>query len=393
MPRSRRTPARMLIPATTCALVGASLLAVAAGASEAKAPTGPATLPAATFVAAPPPGSKGPDDITRLAVDGVDKGKPVVWVAYQNGINPDGTPGTPGGPTRSTVAGFDARTGALIAAIPVTGKVDGLTADEATGRLIATDNEDVNSALDVIDPRHGTVGTYRYQPDPAVNGNGGTDSIAIQDGRIYLAHSNPADATQAADFQATLDDATHTADLRPVFDDNAAATDAATGTSVQLALTDPDTNGVMPDASPVFGGQLATISQADGKIVFASHLPGTPHLTVLTATDSVRGNVPPLDGLAVATADRGTLYVVDAGSGAVSALDTRGWPAGTVFVGEPSDNHNPLVGTLDLSSGRVTSLANAFVSPKGLLFVPETGNGTGNGNGHDGEGEGRGGGD
>jgi hypothetical protein len=67
----------------------------------------PATLPGTVFVAAPPPGATGPDDITRLATPGVDGGRALIWTAYQNGINPDGTPGTPGGPTRSTVAGYD----------------------------------------------------------------------------------------------------------------------------------------------------------------------------------------------------------------------------------------------------------------------------------------------
>ena len=82
------------------------------------------------------------------------------------------------------------------------------------------------------------------------------------------------------------------------------------------------------------------------------------------------GNVPPIDGMAVATAGRGTLYVVDNKAGTILALDTSGLPAGTVFVGEPNDNGNPLVGALNLSTGRITPLGNTFASPKGLLFLP-----------------------
>ena len=48
----------------------------------------------------------------------------------------------------------------------------------------------------------------------------------------------------------------------------------------------------------------------------------------------------------------------------------HGPPARTVFVGEPNDNGNPLVGTLNLSTGQVTPLGNTFASPKGLLFLP-----------------------
>jgi hypothetical protein len=61
---------------------------------------------------------------------------------------------------------------------------------------------------------------------------------------------------------------------------------------------------------------------------------------------------------------------VDASGQAVEALDTTGWPAGTVFVTEASDNKNPLLGTLDLATGKITSLGNTFSSPKGLLFLP-----------------------
>jgi hypothetical protein len=347
------------------------------GASGEESDTGPSTLPALSFVGTPPPGAKGPDDITSLALKGVDNGNPVVWTAFQNGINPDGTPGAPGGPVQSTVAGYDAQTGAIVESIPVTGKVDGLTADRAHGQLIATVNEDANSAVNIVDPASATVTTYTYSPSPEGNGNGGTDSIAILHGHIYVAHSNPSDTTQATDYEVDLDTHTHTAQLSPAFFDNSTATDAVSGRSVQLALTDPDTNLAIPEASPRFGGTLATISQADGEIVFADVHGGSPELTALNVTDNVAGNVPPIDGLAVATAESGTLYVVDASGAPIQALDTTGWPTGTVFVTEASDNGNPLLGTLDLTTGKITPLGNTFSSPKGLLFLPA--------NSHDGD--------
>jgi hypothetical protein len=304
-----------------------------------------------------------------MAVEGLDGGTPLIWTAFQNGINPDGTPGSAGGPTQSTIAGFDPASGALVETIPVTGKVDGLTADAHLRRLIATVNEDSNSAFNLVDPASKSVTLYTYSPSPAVAGNGGTDSIAVRDGLIYVAHSNPNDTTQATDYLVTLDDSTHTAVLSPVFFDDSPANSVNTRASVALALIDPDTNLAMPEDSPRFAGDLATISQADGEIIFASHLSGTPRLEILSTTDNVPGNVPPLDGMAVATADSGTLYVVDAAVNEIEAFDTTGWPAGTVFVGEANDNGNPLIGTLDLKTGVVTPLVNTFNNPKGLLFV------------------------
>src|SRR5580704_5465567 len=95
--------------------IGLAILpGVEASAPSSSTSVGPSTLPGATLVSAPPTGAKGPDDITVMAVRGVDGGRALIWTAYQNGINPDGTPGTTGGPTQSTVAGYDPSTGALV---------------------------------------------------------------------------------------------------------------------------------------------------------------------------------------------------------------------------------------------------------------------------------------
>jgi hypothetical protein len=87
----------------------------------------------------------------------------------------------------------------------VTGKIDGLTADSERGVLIATVNEDVHSAFDLIYPAVGAVATYSYYPGPAVAGNGGTDSIAVRNGHIYVSHSNPNDVSQPTEYEVTLD--------------------------------------------------------------------------------------------------------------------------------------------------------------------------------------------
>jgi hypothetical protein len=358
------------------ALVTSSLLIGGAPAASASSITtahssSPTTLASTTFVAAPPAGASGPDDITDMALPGFDHGHLVVWTAFQNGINPNGTAGSLGGPTQSTVVGYDRNSGAVVRSINITGKVDGLTADPWLGAVIATVNEDDNSAFNLVYPFLGAVATYTYSPNPAVSGNGGTDSIAVVNGAIYVSHSNPDNLVQATDYLVTLHPTTLIAVLTPAFFDDSHATDVVTGQTITMALTDPDTNYVMPLASPRFAGDLATISQADGRLIFASHLAGTPRISQLNLTDNVSGNIPPIDGLAVATCGHGTLYVVDAGANTIYALDTKGWPAGTVFVGEPNDNGNPLLGTLNLNTGVITPLGNHFVSPKGILFIPD----------------------
>ena len=341
----------------------------------------PSTLPAKVLVSAPPAGDRGPDDISLLSVDGVDGGRPVLWTAYQNGI---GTRGEPSACcSQSTVTGYDAKTGALVKTIGVTGKVDGLRADTEHHRLIATVNEDGNSALNVIDVAAGGVTTFSYSPNPEVSGNGGTDSISFWHGSMFIAHSNPNDTSQAAVYKVSLDWATHVAGLSALFSDDSSAIDAVTGKSVALALTDPDTTAVVPGDAPRFGGHLLLISQGDGEMIFASS-PAGPSLTVLNLFDSPTAafpsgeNLPPIDGFAVATADSGTLYVVDnkggsSGTGSITALHTGGWQEGTVFVSEANDSGNQMIGTLNFHTGKISPLGNSFANPKELLFVPSGG--------------------
>lgn len=348
--------------------LGAALVAAPAvfNATVASAGTTPFSAPA---------GAIGPDDLTQLGG--------ALWVGYQNGIGADGSPSA-GGATDSTVAGFTlsgAPTGHIYS---VPGKVDGLTADPSNNRLIATVNEDLNSALYVLTPSDGTMTRYIYTPDPSrqttpgnlKNGRaGGTDAISLIDGAIYLAHSNPAGASStpanykdSTVYQVTLNDSSHTANLKSVWSNDASATDATTGKPVQLQLTDPDSNSVIPDTAPRFAGQLAQVSQGDGVVVFAGGLPRKPALTQLTLNDGT-GSTPSVDGMAVATASSGTLFVVDRAHDTIQSLP-RTDPSGTVYVTEDNGSNNPLIGTLDLTTGLVTSFATGG-NPKGMLFVPQ----------------------
>lgn len=367
MLQQRRPRRRHLVIAGAIALTGVALVPLISRHVAADTDRGPDTLGGSTFAAAAPQGASGPDDITILSAAGLDGGRPVIWTAFQNGLPADGSAGT----ATSTVAGYDAHTGALMKTVAITGKVDGLRADTTNHRLIATVNEDADSSLNVINVATGTVTHFTYIPDPAsALGNGGTDSITFWHGQMYIVHSNPDAFTAAAVYLTTLDWSTHHASLSALFNDDSTATDAVTGVSSGLALSDPDTDAVVPADAPRFGGQLMLISQGDGQMIFASRT-SNPTLTVLNLSDGT-ANPAPLDGFAVATADSGTLYVVDHGDPAhpITALHTGGWGEGTVFVSEPNDNKNPLIGTLNLHTGVVTPLDNAFQNPKELLFVP-----------------------
>jgi hypothetical protein len=301
-----------------------------------------------------------PDDLTIL------DGK--IYVGYQNGVGSKGEASSTG-VTSSTIVAYD-KNGKVVGSWAIKGKCDGLTADAANHRIIASVNEDGNSSMYIIKPGNTHPQHLTYSPDPSTLQGGGTDSIAVQNGNIYITASNPtADAngnyTHAALFKGTIQG--NTVHLSPVVMGNATATDVSSGKPVTLNLSDPDSSTVVPASSPKFGGAIALDSQGDGELIFLQNAgSASQKLSRLSLGTQI-------DDSAWATSSKGTLYVTDNSDNKVYAISVTTKP-GTVFVACPSGKGvvAGFVGTLDLNSGTITPVAIGFKNPHGLLFVPQT---------------------
>jgi hypothetical protein len=305
----------------------------------------------------------GPDDITWL--DGT------VYVVWQNGIGPSGQP-SPTGATASDVVGYNA-SGHRIAAWKVKGHADGVTADAATHQLLVTVNEDGNSSLFLISPEApagAQIHHYAFNLNPLPHG-GGTDAVSVYHGVILISASAPTTSNGPAAYRAEL--VGSVAVLRPVFFDNSTAIVAnlnspSYGKRVALALTDPDSNEIVPAVSPRFGGDFVLDSQGDEQQIYVDGATGpAPHLSVLDLSQSV-------DDTAWVTDSKGTLLVTDSVDNEIFAV----WGAfdtGTAYVAvTPGDANKPIdrpnyLGQLDLRTGHVTP-AVTTIQAKGLLFVP-----------------------
>lgn len=334
-----------------------------------------------------------PDDIARLGHD--------IFVAYQNGVGPQGQP-TAAGVDFSTVVEYRLG-GTPVAAWNLTGKVDGLGADPMASELIATVNEDANSSLYTIDPHAKPIDQvvhYQYDPPNPLPHGGGTDAISIYRGQILISASAPgttpgagtAPATMPAVYRATLSRRpatnTGTATLTPLFGDGSTATVANTspplysptspspasygtvpapGAHVALALTDPDSNNVVPPSSPRFAGDFVLDGQADQQLVFAR---GTaqPQLSVLDLSQSINDS-------AYITGRSGTLYVTDPSTDQVLMLRGPLRPGEVIVAATPGSANNAVkapnyLATLDLFDGTVTAIPGlAGIQPQGLAYV------------------------
>jgi hypothetical protein len=310
-----------------------------------------------------------PDDIVTLSGN--------LYVGFQNGVGSQGE-AAPSGNLDSTLVEFTTA-GSVVKQWDVTGKIDGMGADSATGQVIATVNEDSKSSLYTVSG--GTVSHYTYTP--SLPHLGGTDAVAVYNGKILISASAPGTAGKApasapAVFAVTLNAGANTAAVAPFFADNAAATGVNApnaGQKVTLALTDPDSNGIVPSSSAEFAGDFMLNSQGDEELIFSGA--SGQNLQVLKISQSV-------DDTAWATSASGSLYTTDSTANTVDAI-TGSFTPGTAYTAVTPCNANNApstcpgpgfaansLGTINLKTGAVGNVAiNGPVAPKGLIFVPQ----------------------
>ena len=321
-----------------------------------------------------------PDDITVLGGD--------LFTGFQNGVGPQGQ-AAPDGNRDSTIVEFTPD-GRPVRQWDIRGKCDGVTAERADHRLIATVNEDAHSSIYTITPgaRAGDqVQHFSYNvPLPS---KGGTDAISVYRGLVLISASAPgttgAAAPQAsypAVYRVTFRRASHVASVHALFSDEAEATVASPGgggPSVRLALTDPDSNEIVPLSGPRFAGDFMLTSQGDQEQIYVQHA-GTrrQRLLVLRLSQSV-------DDTAWATIRSGRLYATDTDGDTVDVV-TGPFPRGAVFVavtpcdasGAPAVCPAPprfpanYLGRLNPWTGQITRvpLHGPALHPQGMAFVP-----------------------
>jgi len=309
-----------------------------------------------------------PDDIVTLGGN--------LYVGFQNGVGSQGEVSSSGN-LDSTLAEFTPG-GSVVKQWDVTGKIDGMGADSATGQVIVTVNEDSKSSLYTVSG--GTVTHYAYTP--SLPHLGGTDAVAVDQGKILISASAPgtsgkAPASAPAVFAVTLNAGAKTAAVAPFFADNATATGVNApnaGKKVTLALTDPDSNGIVPSGSPEFAGDFMLNSQGDQELIFSGA--SGQNLQVLKIAS-------PVDDVAWATSASGTLYTTDSGADTVDAI-TGSFTPGTAYTAVTPCNANSAptncpapgypansLGTINLKTGAVGKVTVIGpVAPKGLIFVP-----------------------
>ena len=300
----------------------------------------PASYSASLF-APNPTGTSGPDSIV---VSGNS-----VFVGYGNGTASDGTD-----PRPNTIAQFTTG-GQLVKTFSVPGHNDGLRVNPANGRVYALLNQDGNPMLTIIDPSTSAQTTYTL---PAESGRG-YDDLQFLNGQIFASVSNPIDDTSTILAQLTFDSVANKFNSISVLLDTFTGVDPS-GNPVNFTAQDPDSLALSPN------GSLLLDDQSGGALISIAN-PGTPQqkATVISHSAAV------VDDTVIATPGVTSLLVASTSGSTTGVYQITGpFTLGTAYTSVTGSN---FVGSLDLSSGVVTSVVGGLSSPHGLAFtsVPE----------------------
>ncbi len=320
-----------------------------AGASANPASAQPVVKPGFTLTvfATAPAGLSAPDFIVATPRS--------VWIAYGNGVPPDGSSGS------SNIIEYSP-TGKMRRNLTVAGHNDGLRLDPQTGLLWALQNEDANPNLVTI---HRATGAQSAPlPLKPVNG-GGYDDVAFTEGRAYVSASNPALNGSGINTHPALvlfrPDASGGFTPINVLKGDAFAFNVVTRQHTQLNLTDPDSLTVTPS------GDVLMDSQADGVLILVHVSSRTGHF----ATEIPLQGGAQVDDTAFATTAAGTLFVADRDANTVYAITSAKFA-----VGEPysagNDATTGFVSQVSLTTGVLTPIVTGLVSPHGMVFRAAT---------------------
>jgi hypothetical protein len=350
-----------LLSAATLVTVGGVMLAPGV---QAQTATTPYTL--TMFSGTPPAGATAPDDLAISA-----NGKRL-WVGYGNGVDTTGK----GGP--SNVVEYDIASGVVLKNISIPGHLDGLKINPVTGDVWATENEDGNPTLAVINHESGAFKIYRF--DPTLITGGFDDLVFVprsheggqhdrdSDFDVYIVTSSQVDTTtpvivrisgplEAANTSVTAVLPGAPASVWNVVTNSMETTDQ---------IGDPDSMTLDP------AGELVLDNRSDDSLYIVRNpkannpLLRVP-LTLGGAAVEVNDTIFTTSQTSGVSSTAGTIFVTDTKANAIYLLTKPYFPANEVYTAANVAN---VVGLVDLNTGVVMPVATGFKGLHGLAFSP-----------------------
>jgi hypothetical protein len=328
------------------------------GANAAAQPVaGPSAIPPytlATFTGAAPAGATAPDDLA-IAADGKD-----LWVGYGNGVDTTGASGS------SNLVEYDVNSGKVLQNVSIKGHLDGLKIDPKTNDIWATENEDGNPTLAVVNHKTGKFKISAFAPTLLT---GGMDDLAFsgKDSKdVFIAASSQTAASSPVIVRLagslkkknTVVTSTQVGNPAHVFN-VVTGMDETTDT-----IGDPDSMTLDPAGELVLDDRSV---EGDGfKSLYIVRLSSATHpllrvpLTLASAQVEVNDTI-------FTTSTAGSVYITDTTANVIYTLTKSYFPPNEVYT---AANTVGDVGLVDLNTGIVTPVVTGFAGVHGLAFAP-----------------------
>jgi hypothetical protein len=353
-------------------LAGGTAMTVAAlvGAAGAQAQSATAMSPytLSVFPGTPPAGATQPDDLA-VSADGKR-----LWVGYGNGVDTTGK----GGP--SSLVEYDIATGRVLKNISIPGHLDGLKINPATGDVWATENEDGNPTLAVIDHESGAFKIYRFSPTlitggfddlvfvPTSKGDSHHDRDKDPAQDVFVVTSSQVDTTTpvivriSGPLRATDTQVTPTLPGAPLSVLNVVTNQEETTDMVG----DPDSMTLNP------AGELVLDNRSDDSLYIvrdpkAQNPVLKVPLTLGGGPVEVNDTIFTTSQTNGVSSTAGTIFITDTTANVIYLLTKPYFPSNEIYTAANVVNK---VGLVDLNTGVVTPIATGFRGVHGLAFSP-----------------------
>jgi hypothetical protein len=346
------------------AMMAAALVGAAGAQAQSATALAPYTL--GVFPGTPPAGTTAPDDLA-VSADGKR-----LWVGYGNGVDTTGK----GGP--SNVVEYDIATGRVLKNISIPGHVDGLKIDPATGDVWATENEDGNPTLAVIDHESGDFKIYRFSPTlitggfddlvfvPKSRGDSHHDEDSAEDVFVVtssqVATTTPVIVRISDRLRATGTQVTSTLPGAPLSVWNVVTNQEETTDMIG----DPDSMTLDP------AGELVLDNRSDDSLYIvrdpkAQNPVLRVPLTLAGAPVEVNDTIFITSQADGGSSTAGMIFITDTTANVIYVLTKPYFPSNEIYTAANVVNE---VGLVDLNTGVVTPIATGFKGVHGLAFSP-----------------------
>lgn len=347
-------------------VMGAVMVAVPGVQAQSVAPPFTLTYTLSIFPGTPPAGATQPDDLAISA-----NGKHL-WVGYGNGVDTTGK----GGP--SNLVEYDIATGAVLKNISIPGHLDGLKINPATGDVWATENEDGNPTLSVVDHESGAFKIFRFSPKLITGGMDdlvfvvptGEDLRRDEDSEpdVFIVASSQVDTTTPVIVQIS-------GRLRTTNTRLKATVPGAPTTVWNVVTNSAETTDMIGDPDSMTldpAGELVLDNRSDDSLYIVRD--AKAQLPILRVPLTLGGTAVEVNDTIFTTSQSnsvsstaGTIFITDTTANVIYMLTKPYFPANEIYTAANVAN---VVGLVDLNTGVVTPVVTGFKGVHGLAFSP-----------------------